>query len=121
MPKHLTQTQRYYICLRIASFDNIKNIAKALKVHKSTVYREIRRVDASKSKLDSCLRRNDKTEIRREDASKSKLDSCLRRNDKSEIRRKDASCCHIRERDINIIKLKSRRLQIELIYLNVQQ
>ena len=43
MAKHLTQSQRYYICLRIASLDSVKNIAEALNVHKTTLYREIKR------------------------------------------------------------------------------
>lgn len=71
MPKHLAQTQRYYICLRIASFDNIKNIAKALKVHKSTVYREIKRNKSLDNNYDSTIAHK-KSEIRRRDASKSK-------------------------------------------------
>ena len=43
MSKHLTQPQRYYICLQIASGNSQTNIAKALKVNKSTISREIKR------------------------------------------------------------------------------
>jgi IS30 family transposase len=43
MAKHLTQSQRYYICLQIASGNSQTRIAKALGVNKSTISREIKR------------------------------------------------------------------------------
>ena len=43
MYKHLTQYERYYIWQRNATFENPNKIAKALKVHRSTVYRELSR------------------------------------------------------------------------------
>ena len=55
MAKHLTHPQRYYICIRIASFDSIKNIAKMLNVDKSTVYREIKRNQKSPGEYDSAI------------------------------------------------------------------
>jgi len=43
MIKHLTQTERYYIWKRIANFDSISQIARDLKVNKSTISRELKR------------------------------------------------------------------------------
>lgn len=43
MAKHLTQPQRYYICLQIANNFTQTSIAKALDIDKSTVSREIKR------------------------------------------------------------------------------
>jgi transposase, IS30 family len=43
MFKHLTQPQRYYICLQIANNITQTNIAKSLGVHRSTVSNEIKR------------------------------------------------------------------------------
>lgn len=43
MAKHLTQPQRYYICLQIANNFTQASIAKELGVNKSTVSREIKR------------------------------------------------------------------------------
>ena len=43
MYKHLTQTERHYIWLRIANKISIMQIAKDLKIAKSTIYRELKR------------------------------------------------------------------------------
>jgi IS30 family transposase len=71
MSKHLTQAQRYYICLRIASFDRVKNIAKVLNVSKSTIYREIKRNKSFDGCYDSSIAQK-KSILRRVSASKSK-------------------------------------------------
>ena len=43
MYKHLTQDQRYYIEVQLSNFISISKISKAIKVHPSTIYREIKR------------------------------------------------------------------------------
>lgn len=53
MAKHLTQQQRYYICLQIANFIPQNKIAKALGVDKSTISREIKRNQRSHGDYDS--------------------------------------------------------------------
>ena len=53
MAKHLTQHQRYYICLQIASGISQSRIAKVLKVNKSTISRELRRNSRGVSDYDS--------------------------------------------------------------------
>jgi len=53
MAKHLTQTQRYYICLQIASGISQTGIAKTLKVNKSTISREISRNQRGVNDYDS--------------------------------------------------------------------
>lgn len=53
MAKHLTQQQRYYICLQIANFIPQNKIAKALGVDKSTISREIKRNQRSQGNYDS--------------------------------------------------------------------
>jgi IS30 family transposase len=53
MAKHLTQAQRYYICLQIANNFTQSSIAKALGVNKSTVCREIKRNQRNKNDYDS--------------------------------------------------------------------
>lgn len=53
MAKHLTQEQRYYICLQIASFASQSTIAKKLGVSKSTISKEIKRNSRSVGDYDS--------------------------------------------------------------------
>lgn len=53
MAKHLTQAQRYYICIQIANNNTQTNIAKALGVSKSTISREIKRNQRSTGDYDS--------------------------------------------------------------------
>ena len=43
MYKHLNQEQRYYIDIKKSNNTAIKKISKAIKVHRSTVYRELAR------------------------------------------------------------------------------
>jgi len=43
MYKHLTEYERYYISRRLSSGEAISDVAKALSVHKSTIYRELQR------------------------------------------------------------------------------
>ena len=43
MSKHLTQAQRYYISQRMSSHDSVKKIAEDLKVHRSSISRELAR------------------------------------------------------------------------------
>lgn len=71
MAKHLTQAQRYYICLQVASYVKPSSIAKALKVHRSTVYREIRRNSRGEDDYDSDYA-DKKASIRRSEASREK-------------------------------------------------
>lgn len=53
MTKHLTQAQRYYICLQIASGVKKSNIAKVLGVHRSTISKEITRNQRGENDYDS--------------------------------------------------------------------
>lgn len=79
--KHLTREQRYYIEVKIANNISAKKIAKDIKVHPSTVYREIAR-----NSLDNGAYRHTaaqgKAEVRRYKAGKnsnfSKLTSKVR-------------------------------------------
>lgn len=43
MPKHLTQHERYYIWQRMSRGDLVSTIAKDIEVHRSTIYRELKR------------------------------------------------------------------------------
>ena len=71
MAKHLTQPQRYYICLQIASGVSQTNIAKVLGVHKSTISREIERNGRSENDYDSDYAEK-KSRLRRSKASSAK-------------------------------------------------
>ena len=71
MSKHLTQTERYYICLQIASGFSQTSIANALKVNKSTISREIRRNSRGENDYDSSYA-DKQSLLRRSHASSSK-------------------------------------------------
>jgi len=71
MAKHLTQAQRYYICLQIANFIPKNKIAKVLGVHKSTITREINRNQRGVDDYDSDYA-DKKSQLTRSRASSSK-------------------------------------------------
>jgi IS30 family transposase len=71
MSKHLTQTERYYICLQIASGFSQTSIANALKVNKSTISREIHRNSRGENDYDSSYA-DKQSLLRRSHASSSK-------------------------------------------------
>mgnify|MGYP003402563666 FL=1 len=43
MSKHITQAQRYYISQRLSTHDSVNNIALDLNIHRSNIYRELKR------------------------------------------------------------------------------
>lgn len=72
MFKHITQEQRYYISQRLSTHESINQIAMALNVHKSSIYRELERnVDefgryyCGTAQLSAELRRGSATAARR--------------------------------------------------------
>lgn len=71
MAKHLTQRERYYICLQIASGISQTTIVKTLHVYKSTVSREIRRNQRDVNDYDSDYAEK-KSILRRTKASSAK-------------------------------------------------
>ncbi|MFN8769384.1 MAG: IS30 family transposase [Neisseriaceae bacterium] len=71
MAKHLTQRERYYICRQIANFVSIASIAESLEIHKSTVYREIKRNSRELNDYDSDYAQK-QSSIIRSNASRSK-------------------------------------------------
>jgi IS30 family transposase len=71
MAKHLTQQQRYYICLQIANNITQTSIANALGVHKSTISREIKRNQRNINDYDSDYA-DKKSKLKRSNASSSK-------------------------------------------------
>ena len=64
MAKHLTQPQRYYICLQIANNVSYGKIAKAVGVSKSTLSRELKRNSRGKDDYDSDYAHKKSTLIR---------------------------------------------------------
>jgi len=71
MAKHLTQRERYYICLQIASGISQTNIAKVLEVNKSTISRELKRNQRGSNDYDSDYAEK-KSALKRSRASSSK-------------------------------------------------
>ena len=72
MSKHITQEQRYYISQRLSNFDSVEKIALDLKLHKSSIYRELERnadefgkYYCGTAQLNAELRRKAATAIRR--------------------------------------------------------
>ena len=76
MAKHLTQEQRYYICLQIANFIPQKEIARRLGVSKSTISKELSRNSRNIGDYDSDYAGKKATLIRT-NASKAKAFSKL--------------------------------------------
>ena len=87
MSKHLTQAERYYICLQIASGFSQTSIANALKVNKSTISREISRNSRGTNDYDSSYA-DKQSLLRRSHASSSKGFKKLSKNMKSYIEAK---------------------------------
>ena len=71
MAKHLTQEQRYYICLQKANFIPQKEIAKRIGVSESTISKELRRNSRSVGDYDSDYA-GKRASLRRSKASKAK-------------------------------------------------
>ena len=71
MAKHLTREQRYYICLEIARGVTQANIARVLKVDRSTVSREIKHNQRGENDYDSDYAHK-KSSLRRYKASSGK-------------------------------------------------
>ncbi len=70
MYKHLTQEQRYYIELNLSNNVPITKISKSIKVHVSTIYREIKR-NKMKNGAYHYKAAQGKSEVRRHEASSS--------------------------------------------------
>ena len=87
MAKHLTQPQRYYICLQIANNFTQSSIAKALGVNKSTVSKEIKRNKRAVNEYDSDFAHK-KASLTRTKASSAKAFSSLTKRMKEYIHEK---------------------------------
>jgi len=72
MAKHLTQEQRYYICLQKANFISQKEIAKRIGVSESTISKELSRNSRAVGDYDSDYA-GKRAGIRRSKASRAKL------------------------------------------------
>ena len=79
MAKHLTQPQRYYICLQIANKFTQTQIAKALGVNKSTICREIKRNSRKLNDYDSSYANKHAFLIRSKASSKKSFKSITKR------------------------------------------
>ncbi len=87
MSKHLTQEQRYYICIQIANFIPKNKIAKHLGVNKSTISREIKGNQRNTGDYDSSYAQK-KALLRRSRASASKSFKQITKRIKSYITEK---------------------------------
>ncbi len=76
MAKHLTQEQRYYICLQIANFIPQKEIARRIGVSKLTISKELKRNSRNIGDYDSDYA-GKKAALTRSKASKAKVFSKL--------------------------------------------
>ena len=68
MSKHITQEQRYYISQRLSNLVAVEKIAQELKIHKSSIYRELAR-NADEFGKYYCGTAQLKSELRRTKAS----------------------------------------------------
>lgn len=84
MSKHLTQQQRYYICIQNARGILQSRIAKALGVHKSTISREIKRNQRAIADYDSDYAQKNAS-LKRSHASSSKAFRKMNKNMKAYI------------------------------------